>query len=111
MRLSGLWLLIGGLVFLLESPIRRLMRARHTIYLRRRRLGSKGNQDMRNHIDPDKQIRSPWCQHFAGDDNIIVEERPVTTPGHAEVPLMTDAGLSDSTIAFFGSQSGKSTRI
>ncbi|KAM7542142.1 hypothetical protein Aperf_G00000013118 [Anoplocephala perfoliata] len=100
MRLCGLWLLIGGLVFLLEAPIRRLVRARHNIRLRRRRLGSKRNQNAQDHIDLNKQIRSPWCQHFDGDDSISGEERPVTTPAHPEVPLMSDGGLSDSTIPF-----------
>ncbi|VDN97709.1 unnamed protein product [Rodentolepis nana] len=98
MRLCSLWLLIGGLVFLLEAPIRRFVRTRHTIHLNRRKFAARSSPTDESSF---QRIRSPWCQHT--EDSVVIEEGPVTPPSH---PLMAEAGLSDSTIPFIGSQSG-----
>uniref|UniRef100_A0A0R3SWZ8 MFS domain-containing protein n=1 Tax=Hymenolepis diminuta TaxID=6216 RepID=A0A0R3SWZ8_HYMDI len=106
MRLCGLWLLIGGLVFLLEAPIRRFVHSRYTIHLNRRKFSTRASPTLQGTI---QRTRSPWCQHI--EDSAVIEEGPVTPPSH---PLMAEAGLSDSTIPFIGSQlegGTSSTRI
>ncbi|VDK35586.1 unnamed protein product [Taenia asiatica] len=98
MRLCGLWLLIGGLVFLLEFPIRRMFRARDEVphYYRR--------QQREGHNTGMSPVRSPWCQHFNGDQGAT--EVPATSltmsssPQLSAIPSIAKAGLSDSTIPF-----------
>ncbi|KAL5107578.1 Monocarboxylate transporter 1 [Taenia crassiceps] len=98
MRLCGLWLLVGGLVFLLEFPIRQILRVHDEAHHPHHRQQRQGHN---NSLSP---IRSPWCQHFNGDHS--VSEVPATSlimsspPQLSVGPSIAKAGLSDSTIPF-----------
>ncbi|EUB64069.1 Monocarboxylate transporter [Echinococcus granulosus] len=98
MRLCGLWLLVGGLVFLLESPIRRLLGALDEVHHPHHR------QQHQGHNAGMSPARSPWCQHFNGDQSAT--EVPVTSlitsssPQLSVAPPIAKTGLSDSTIPF-----------
>ncbi|VDM17719.1 unnamed protein product [Hydatigera taeniaeformis] len=98
MRLCGLWLLVGGLVFLLEFPIRQIFRLRNETHQSHRR------RQRQQHNNGMSSMRSPWCQHFNGDQNAIEVPAALLTisssPQLPMVPSIAKAGLSDSTIPF-----------
>lgn len=98
MRLCGFWLLVGGLVFLLEFPIRQILGIRDEVHHIHRRQQSQGHNTGMN------PVRSPWCQHFNGDQSATeVPATPLTLSSSPQLsmgPSIAKAGLSDSTIPF-----------
>ncbi|CDS37627.1 monocarboxylate transporter [Echinococcus multilocularis] len=98
MRLCGLWLLVGGFVFLLESPIRRLLGALDEVHHPHHR-----QQHQRNNAGM-STARSPWCQHFNGDQSAtevsVTSLITFSSPQLSVAPPIAKTGLSDSTIPF-----------
>lgn len=110
MRLGGLWLLLGALVFFLEFPLRRAFipadssSAISKLSNNSLKQGKRADGDCISGSSSPKEIpkRSPWCRHLPENASIVIVSVDDLSTGDGGIPVTALPGLTESTIPFVG---------